>query len=424
MAAGVGDRPRADAALSSLTETVVARGWVEAIGQPTRAGTVALKIQERGSTCTVWVSRAALTRQPVSVHCVVVCRSRHAENSEASPASKIELLRSPVPAAGTPPSWALTLRSSAARGRALLRHRVELAIREYLEQRDCIAVQPPLLTERVSVEAPESLAMPDRNSNSATAMLKQSGWMYVNAMVTALDRVYALSPVIGRQSNLTPAHQVESWVLQAEVAWATHEEIMQWEAGLIGHVAASLLAEPAGAAERWGVEPRNLERWRDALPSISYGEAIKILTRDGLHAAYGCAFTPRERKTLDRQFKTPYFVTELPLALAPLLAVADPKRAGLSRSHWLMPGNGGRELSVGAERETEWLPDGARGRNIAPHALWQSITWFADTRRLGCVPQSGFELDFGRLCQTLLGTADSSADIPPVESPYAVETRT
>jgi len=400
-----------DTALRHLAETVVARGWVEQIGQPNSDGAVPLTVREHRERCTVWVRAEALTRQPVPLQSVVAIRSAQPTHSEQTPASDIELVRAALAAAGDESHWALRIRSPAARAAAMARHRLESGLRRYLEGRECIAVQPPLLAER-SGGAAEATAMPDRSGR--TALLRHAGWMYVDSMVTALERVYALSPVFQAGSGVTPVHQARSWILQAEVAWASHEEIMQWEEGLMRHLAQQLMADRASLLEPLGVDLRGLEIWRQAFPIISYDEALKILTRAGHRAAYGCEFTHRERAVLDLAFETPYFVTDLPTSLAPLVTVEDPKQPGVTRSHWLMPRAGQRALSVGGERMTEWVSASAQGRGAASPAAWQSVPWFADTRRFGCVPHSGFELDFDQLCQTLLGGREAGVEVPGV----------
>jgi asparaginyl-tRNA synthetase len=390
-------------------DTVIARGWLDGVSQVLGLQSVAIQVRECGETHNVWVRPETISRDPIALQSIVVVRSTSPVNNAQRPASEIEVVRPPAAAVQGESPWALKIRSPQMRLRATVRHRVEAAIREYLDTRGCIAVHSPLQTEGVRANAEDQVALPDRSV--ANAALKYSGWMFVDAMVDTLERVYALSPVFRAESAATPVHEVQTWSLQTEIAWATPEEIMQWEAGLLAHIAGLFLKDHAHLLEQAGRAVQPLERWQQAFPAVGYEAALKILARGGMRTAFGCALTAQERTLLDQEFDTPYFVTELPWALTAYAAVGREGDPEITQCHWLMPRTGQGELAVGGERASAWtaLPAGRRRGN---DPAWFQVPWFAETRRQGCMPHSGFELDFGRLCALVLGASDAELARP------------
>jgi aspartyl/asparaginyl-tRNA synthetase len=391
-------------------DNVIARGRLAAVSETSGTQAVAIQVHERGIAHTVWVKPETISGEPIALQSIVVVRSTVPINNAQRPASKIEVVRRPATDQQGELPWALKIRSPQLRLRAMVRHWVEKAIREYLDARGCIAVHSPLLTEGSTANGESQEAIPDRSISSTT--LKFSGWMFVDAMVDALERVYAFSPVFRGESVTTPVHAVQTWSLQTEIAWATPQEIMQWEAGLLRHVADLLLKDHAELLAQAGRAVRTLESLQQALPALSYEAALKILTRGGTRPAFGCAFTAREQALLDQEFETPYFITDLPWALATYAAVESEAGPEITRSHWLMPHTGQRELAAGGERASGSSAAPAGLRRHGGDAAWRKVPWFAETRRQGCMPHSGFELDFSRLCALVLGVSDAELERP------------
>ena len=390
------------ARVSRWAENVIARGWLEAVYPSLPQGVVALQLREAGRVRVVWVTTECFEAQAPTLQSVLVIRSAAISNSVELPATDIELVtRAELPAAGAEP-WALHIRAAASRDALVVASLAERYAREFMDSRGCIGLQPSVLSERASTVAPDASVMPDRGAQSQA--LNAGGWMWINAMVTALERVYAICPIVREQTSGTPLHLAPQWLLQAEIAWATGEEIMQWEEGLLRHVGERLLDRhapllPPGSEQRLGA-------WRRPLPIVRYDEALALLAAAGAKPAPGCEFTGRERALLDQKFSSPYFIAEIPIGLAPLATRTAADAPQVSCSHRLMSGSDQAPLAIGGERVSAWQAEPSlpqRGLRATRSDPLQSVAWFADTRRYGCVPHSGFEMQLNALVALALG---------------------
>jgi asparaginyl-tRNA synthetase len=241
--------------------------------------------------------------------------------------------------------------------------------------------------------------------------------MWINAMVTALERVYAICPIVRQQPSGSPLHLAPQWVLQAEIAWATGEEIMHWEEGLLRYIGERLLEQHASLLPP-GSESR-LSTWRRPLPVVRYDEALALLAAAGARPAPGCEFTARERTVLDQKFATPYFIVDIPVGLAPLVTRTDSESPHVSCAHRLMSGIDQAPLAIGAERVSAWQAEPQHGLRATRADPLHSVPWFADTRRFGCVPHSGFELQLNMLVALALGVSPGVHD-REVRNPFGL----
>ena len=120
------------------------------------------------------------------------------------------------------------------RQQAILRVRDEVcrACRDFFHDRGFVLVDTPILTP-TACEGTTSLFETDY-LDRGKAYLSQSGQLYLEAAALALGRVYCFGPTFRAEKSKTRRHLTEFWMVEAEAAFYTLEDIMALAEGLVG----------------------------------------------------------------------------------------------------------------------------------------------------------------------------------------------
>ncbi|PPQ74074.1 hypothetical protein CVT24_012944 [Panaeolus cyanescens] len=259
---------------------------------------------------------------------------------------------------------------------------------------------------------------------SRPAFLTVSHQLHLEAIATALSRVYTLSPCFRAEPSQTSRHLAEFWMLEAE--WAIQsatnpyngvEEICQFSETLLRESVGTLLASEdlqLLGKDMSEVKQRSLSAAFEGQPRwarMTYTDAIKELDKAPSSANF--SFQPKwgaglqsehERYIAEQVVKGPVFITHYPASIKPFYMRASDADQGRTVECFdlLIPHIG--ELIGGSVREERW---DILKRRMDEAGLLSSeeagYEWYLDLRKYGSTPHGGFGMGFERLISWITG---------------------
>ena len=297
------------------------------------------------------------------------------------------------------------------RQQAILRVRDEVcrACRDFFQARGFVLVDTPILTP-TSCEGTTSL-FETNYLDQGKAYLSQSGQLYLEAAAMALGRVYCFGPTFRAEKSKTRRHLTEFWMVEAEAAFFTLEDVMALAEDLVRHVVARVLERQEG-------QLRLLERDTAPLsqvvagpfPRLSYGEALERLKEQGKEIAWGEDLGGDEETVLSQMFARPVLVHRYPREAKAFYMEPDPADPRLALCVDLLAPEGYGEIVGGSQRmdDLETLLASLAAHNLPREPL----EWYLDLRRYGSVPHGGFGLGIERVVAWLCGLHHVRETIP------------
>jgi asparaginyl-tRNA synthetase len=173
--------------------------------------------------------------------------------------------------------------------------------------------------------------------------------------------------------------------------------------------------EPGIIATLEGIIESRFER-------LSYTEAVRLLEQSGEHFEFPVAWgrdlqAEHERWLTERKLRRPVILYDYPRTLKPFYMRVNDDGRTVRAMDVLVPKVG--EIIGGSQREErlEVLEERMRELHMNPHDYW----WYADLRRYGTVPHSGFGLGLERAVQFITGMANIRDVIPFPRTPGNAE---
>jgi asparaginyl-tRNA synthetase len=294
----------------------------------------------------------------------------------------------------------LWLRSRKQHAVMRVRSRVEMAIREFFDQRGFTLVDAPIFTPS-ACEGTTTL-FEVNYFEEAKAYLTQSGQLYMEAGAMALGKVYCFGPVFRAEKSKTRKHLTEFWMVEPEIAFASLEDVMDIAEALIVYVFAQVLER---CRPELVVLERDLAKLEDvargAFPRITYAEAAAILEGKDTGFTDGGDFGAPDEAALGDHFKRPVMVHRWPHAIKAFYMKRDPANPELALGVDIIAPDGFGEVVGGGQRaeDLDFLLE-----QIKKHDLPQSaFEWYLDLRRYGTVPHAGFGLGLERTVNWICG---------------------
>lgn len=287
------------------------------------------------------------------------------------------------------------------RQQAILKIRDEVcrACRDFFHDQGFILVDTPILTP-TACEGTTSLFETDY-LDRGKAYLSQSGQLYLEAAAMALGRVYCFGPTFRAEKSKTRRHLTEFWMVEAEAAFFTLEDIMRLAEELVRAVVLKVLHQRTPELEVLERDPAALAAVAGAFPRLSYGEALARLQEQGQEMAWGDDFGGDEETLISQAFDRPVLVHRYPRQCKAFYMEADPENPDLALCVDMLAPEGYGEIIGGSQRVADLNTLLAR---LAEHELPQEpLEWYLDLRRYGSVPHSGFGLGIERLVGWICG---------------------
>ena len=332
---------------------------------------------------------------------------------------------------------------------ARVRNVICTAIHEFFQQRGFLYVHTPIVTAsdcegagelfRVTTIDPDDpprgtdgKADYDEDFFARPTFLTVSGQLEAETYACSLGNVYTFGPTFRAENSNTPRHLAEFWMVEPEMAFADLDDDMDLAEDFLKHVFAAVLArcdEDMQLFNKW-VEKGVIDTLGHIAESdferVSYTEAVGILAKAGRNweypADWGCDLqTEHERYLTEETFKKPVIITDYPASIKPFyMRVNEPDADGrltVRAMDVLVPKIG--EIIGGSQREErlDVLLQRMKAQGMNPDDYW----WYADLRRYGTVPHTGFGLGLERTVQFATGMANIRDVIPYPRTPRSAE---
>jgi asparaginyl-tRNA synthetase len=296
------------------------------------------------------------------------------------------------------------------RQQAILKVRDEVcrACRDFFHGRGFILVDTPILTP-TACEGTTSLFETDY-LDKGKAYLSQSGQLYLEAAALALGRVYCFGPTFRAEKSKTRRHLTEFWMVEAEAAFFTLEDIMVVAEELVRFVVLKVVEQRGEELKTLERDPASLTTVAGPFPRIIYGEALARLSELGKEMAWGEDFGGDEETLISQAFDRPVLVHRYPRQCKAFYMEADATNPELALCVDMLAPEGYGEIIGGSQRVADLSTLLAR---LEEHNLpREPLEWYLDLRRYGSVPHSGFGLGIERLVAWLCGLKHVREAIP------------
>ncbi|MFL3658469.1 MAG: asparagine--tRNA ligase, partial [Opitutales bacterium] len=254
--------------------------------------------------------------------------------------------------------------------------------------------------------------------------LTVSGQLEGEAFATSLGKIYTFGPTFRAEDSNTSRHASEFWMVEPEIAFCDLQEDMDWAEDFLKWVVKDILdtcKEDLALFFNFvdkGLEERLSFVVERPFNRVSYTEAVDILLAVDKKWEYPVAWgtnlqSEHERYLTEEHFKSPVTVYDYPKDIKPFYMRINDDRKTVAAMDVLVPGVG--EIVGGSQREErlEVLLE-----NMKKHGISEvDYGWYADLRRYGSVPHSGFGLGFERLLMFVTGVANIRDVIPFARTP-------
>lgn len=277
------------------------------------------------------------------------------------------------------------------------RHHIVGYLREFFNGRGFWELSPPIIT-KAGCEGGATLFGLDYFGEKA--YLTQSGQLYAEVFITALEKAYILAPSFRAEKSRTVRHLTEYWHLEPEMAYYDNEMNMKLQEEMIEHVCQSLANEHQDLLHSLGRKPDDLLLVKCPFERMTYAEAVERLRSAGMSIKQGDELGADEEKTLTNDLHKPIFVTNFPKKMKAFYMREDQKNPGTALCSDMLAPEGHGEIIGGSERI--WNYDELIKRIEEEKLDVKDYQWYLDLRKYGSVPHSGFGLGIERLVKWLL----------------------
>ena len=287
------------------------------------------------------------------------------------------------------------------RQQAILRIRDEVcrACRDFFHERGFVLVDTPILTP-TACEGTTSL-FETNYLDRGKAYLSQSGQLYLEAAAMALGRVYCFGPTFRAEKSKTRRHLTEFWMVEAEAAFYTLNDIMELAEALVRSVVLRVLTRQEAQLRLLERDIGPLEEVAGPCPRLSYAQALELLRQHGKDLAWGEDLGGDEETVLSQLFPRPVLVHRYPKEAKAFYMEPDPADPRLALCVDMLAPEGYGEIVGGSQRIADL--DLLLARIREHHLPQEPLEWYLDLRRYGSVPHGGFGMGIERLVAWLCG---------------------
>ena len=283
--------------------------------------------------------------------------------------------------------------------------------REYFEIESYTEVSPPMFIG-AACEGGSTLFPVKYFDN--TLFLTQSSQLYLEIMIFGLEKVYCIAPSFRAEKSRTIRHLTEYWHMEGEWPFATMEDLIKFEEGLMAHICKRIYENCKKEFAEIGADISKLANVQAPFPRITYQEAIDRLKAKNPALKWGDDLGYEDEKVLAEEFGKPFFVYDYPAAIKAFYCKTYRDRPEVALSVDMMVPKIG-EISTGGQREEdkEILIKRMQEQGLKP----EDYEWYLDLRRYGTVPHCGFGMGVERLLTWMLDLENVIDAIPFPRTP-------
>ena len=254
--------------------------------------------------------------------------------------------------------------------------------------------------------------------------LTVSGQLEGELGAMALGAIYTFGPTFRAENSNTPRHLAEFWMIEPEVAFNDINDNMDLAEDflkyLIRYALDNCMDDISFLNEMFDKEL--IERLKFVLENdfirLTYTEGVKILEESGQKFEFPVYWgadlqSEHERYLVEKHFKCPVILTDYPKEIKSFYMKQNEDGKTVRGMDVLFPKIG--EIIGGSEREENYdkLMSRVHELNMNIDPIW----WYAEIRKFGTAPHSGFGLGFERLMLFVTGMANIRDVIPFPRTP-------
>jgi asparaginyl-tRNA synthetase len=231
--------------------------------------------------------------------------------------------------------------------------------------------------------------------------------------------VYCFGPTFRAEKSKTRRHLTEFWMVEPEVAFATHDDNLALQERMFSFIVQRALERAKPELTLLGRDLAELERVKAPFPRITYDKALEMVAAAAspeLPAlTWGDDLGAPHEVFLSQQFDRPVFVERYPAKIKAFYMQPDPQRPEVVlNADLLAPGFG--EVIGGSERIHD---EGLLRQRIEHEGLnVEDYRWYLDLRRFGSVPHAGFGMGVERMVLWVSGLPHIREAIPFARTLY------
>jgi len=279
------------------------------------------------------------------------------------------------------------------------RHEIIKGLREFFDKRGFYEVAPPMITTS-ACEGGSTLFEFDYFGKKA--YLTQSGQLYNEAFITALEKVFILAPSFRAEKSRTLKHLTEFWQLEEEAAYFDNDDNMRLQEEMLESACQNLAKSEI--IQKFEGQAEKLKHVKAPFHRLSYDKAVEKL---GIE--WGEDLGTEHERILTENLKKPLFVCDWPKQSKPFYMEIAEDGEHVKNADVLAP-EGHGELIGGSERI--WEFDKLLQRLKEQNLNVKDYEWYLDLRRYGSVPHSGFGLGIERTVKWMLNLEHIRDAIP------------
>ncbi|MDE5411884.1 MAG: asparagine--tRNA ligase [Bacillaceae bacterium] len=302
----------------------------------------------------------------------------------------------------------LWLRSKKQHANMKVRNEIIRATYEFFNKEGFVKVDPPILTGSAPEGTTELFATKYFDED---AYLSQSGQLYMEAAAMALGKVFSFGPTFRAEKSKTRRHLIEFWMIEPEMAFYEFEDSLKVQEEYVAHVVQSVLKNCKIELNALGRDTSKLENIVAPFPRITYDDAIKLLHEKGFDdIKWGDDFGAPHETAIAETYDKPVFITHYPTSLKPFYMQPDPNNDKVVLCADMIAPEGYGEIIGGSERihDYDLLAERMKEHDLDPAAY----QWYAELRKYGSVPHSGFGLGLERTVAWICGAEHVRETIP------------
>ncbi len=302
----------------------------------------------------------------------------------------------------------LWLRSSKQWAIQRVRNTIINATYEYLNGNGFIKIDAPILTPNACEGTTELFEI--NYFDEGKAYLSQSGQLYIEAAIYSVGRCFDFGPVFRAEKSKTRRHLTEFWMMDAEAAFADHDDNIKTQEGLVCHIVKKVLENnltELAILER-NIEP--LKKIQAPFIRKTHEEVVKELREMGSDIEPNHDLGGDDETMLTQKYDKPIFVEKYPAEVKAFYMKRDPQDPSRVLCADLLAPEGYGEIIGGSQREDDY---DVLLKRIQDHKLpVKEFQWYLDLRKFGSVPHSGFGYGLERLVTWICGQEHIRSSIP------------
>ncbi len=279
---------------------------------------------------------------------------------------------------------------------------------DYFRDLGFIKIDSPIITSTACEGTTTLFGLPYHDLGMA--YLSQSGQLYLEAGVMAHGRVYDFGPVFRAEKSKTKKHLSEFWMMDAEMAFCSHDQNMALQEQLICFIIERVLSVNKAELIATGRDVSKLEKIKAPFPKLTHRQAVELLQSKGSTIKENDDLGAPDEALLSEIYDVPVFIERWPAEIKAFYMKRDPKNPNVVLGADLMAPEGFGELIGGSQREDDY--EVLKARMIAEKIPLEDFQWYLDLRRYGSVPHAGFGFGLERLVNWLAGAEHIRETIP------------